>query len=168
MNERTNESIPRVFQPAAEETAPATTPDRGDRYTPPMGGGGGGNGNGGFGHDGRGGGGGPATTGPSRWAKHDGGGRSDPRSYPPPRAPSGRPHFSQDGRSGDGMGHGGRDGSPAGYGREDGGYGGQGRPGAGVGIQGQGHRLRESDFPLEMGGGAPKADKTPPLRPRGE
>lgn len=67
------------------------------------------------------------------------------------------------------MGHGGRDGSPAGYGREEGGYGGgQGRPGAGSAMQGQGHRLRESDFPLEMGGAAPKADKTPPLRPRGE
>ena len=115
----------------------------------------------------------------SRWSKNDGGGRPDPRSYPPPRAPSGRPHFRQDGR-GDLMGRG-RDGSPAG--REDGmgmgfgsgGFGGPGRPSGGGGGPGggelqQGHRLRESDFPLEMGGGAPKSgqDKTPPLRPRGE
>lgn len=109
----------------------------------------------------------------SRWPKNEGGGRPDARSYPPPRAPSGRPHFRQDERS-DLLGRN-RDGSPGG--REDGmgsrGFGGPGRPGGGgigPGSGGmQGHRLKESDFPLEMGGGAPRSgeDKTPPLRPRG-
>lgn len=32
----------------------------------------------------------------------------------------------------------------------------------------QGHYLRESDFPLEMGGAASRAEKSPQLRPRGE
>lgn len=86
---------------------------------------------------------------------------ADVRGYPPPRAPSERPPYGQDGQ-----GYGlqtGREGSPLG---ERGGY---RRPGLGVGGSqvGQGHRLTESDFPLEMGGST-KTEKAQQLRPRGE
>ncbi|CAM9091465.1 unnamed protein product [Ectocarpus sp. 4 AP-2014] len=154
--------------PAVAELAPAG-PARDDRSAPPMAGEGRG---GGYGHDNR----SAGPPGSSRWPNNDGGGggggggggRSDPRSYPPPRAPSGRSHFGQ---RGDGPGGGGRDGSPAGRenGMGAGGYGGQGRSGGGPPGGGgmQGHYLRESDFPLEMGGGASRAEKSPQLRPRG-
>lgn len=106
---------------------------------PPMAGGG-------FGRD-------RGPPGSQSWSgEGDGGGRPEPRGYPPQRAPSGRSPYGQDGR-----GYGlpsGRDRSPF---RDEGGSGG--------GMHG--HRLRESDFPLEMGG-TTKAEKTPHLRPRGE
>lgn len=133
---------------APMEAAPAPAP-REDRYVPPMAGGGGGAG--GYGRD--------RPPPGSQWSG-EGGGRQDAKGYQPQRAPSGRPHFGQDGRGGYGLGPG-RDGSP---GREEGGYGRPSGPGRG-GMQG--HRLRESDFPLEMGGTA-KAEKPPQLRPRGK
>lgn len=96
-----------------------------------------------------------APPGPQSWSSGgDSGGRPEPRGYPQQRAPSGRTHYGQDGR-----GYGlpsGRDGDGSPF-RDEGASGG--------GMHG--HRLRESDFPLEMGG-TPKPEKPTQLRPRGE
>lgn len=106
---------------------------------PPMGGGS-------FGRD-------RAPPGSQSWSSGgDSSGRPEPRGYPQQRAPSGRTPYGQDGR-GYGVSSG-RDGSPF----RDGGASGGGM---------QGHQLRESDFPLEMGG-TPKQEKPTQLRPRGE
>ncbi|CAM9578639.1 unnamed protein product [Scytosiphon promiscuus] len=82
-----------------------------------------------------------------------------PRSYPPPRALSGRPPFSQDDRNGDGIRGPRRDGSPVGGGREDAmrerGYG-NGPRGGGM----QGHRLCRVSFPLD-----PQPDIGMPIYP---
>lgn len=94
----------------------------------------------------------------SQWSAE--GGRPNPRGYPPQRAPSGRPHFTREGRS-----YGDNAGGEASPGRQEGGGYGQTRgPGGG---EMQGHRLKESDFPLEMGGRT-KTEKQPQLRPRGK
>lgn len=130
---------PVVFERQVEESPP---PPKGERYVPPVAGGLG------LGRD-------RAPPGPQSWSSGgDSGGRPEPRGYPQQRAPSGRTHYGQDGRgyalpSGrDG------DGSP---------FRDEGASGGGM----HGHRLRESDFPLEMGG-TPKTEKPTQLRPRGE
>lgn len=112
---------------------------------------GGGEGGGGFGRD--------RPLPGSRWSG-EGAGRSDPKNYPPQRAPSGlrAPYgHGQDGRSyGPGPGRNASSGSAEwGHGHASGGGG------------RQGHQLRESDFPLEMGGAA-RTEKQPQLRPRGD
>lgn len=104
------------------------------------------------------------ASGTQSWSSGDGAGAADSKELPSQRASSSRPPYGQEGR-----GYGiqsARDGSPS---RDPGSY---GRPGNGAGSRGsgggiQGHRLNDSDFPLEMGGTV-KPEKPPQLRPRGE